>query len=52
MDARRIASYSIVESEMIEGADPETAVVTVEIEGKTHRIRVPAGAAMSWERGR
>lgn len=51
MDGRRIASYSIVESEMIEGADPEAAVVTVEIEGKTHRIRVPADAAMSWERG-
>lgn len=46
---RKISSYRIVESEMIEGAEPETALVTVEIEGKTHQIRVPADGPMSWE---
>lgn len=46
---RKISSYEIAGSELVEGADPETAVVSVTIEGKSYRIRVPAGKAMSWE---
>lgn len=45
---RKIASYEIVSSELVPDAERTTVLVTVTIEGKTHRIEVPEKRKMSW----
>ena len=45
---RRIGSYEIVDAKPDGGMMSDHAIVTVNVEGKTYRIRVPNGGPMSW----
>lgn len=45
---RKLDSYKIVSSELVKDVTPPTAIVTVDIEGKTYKMRVPEKQPISW----
>jgi len=46
---RKFGEHTIVDSEEVKGADVPTAIVSVTIEGKPYRMRVPKDQPISWE---
>lgn len=45
---KKIGSYEIVESSLVDGSDPVEVTMTLMIDGRQHRILVPEGVPIRW----